>query len=238
MLLLEDKYEKMVNILNKHIVNKEFGTYDCDDHCPEVTWIEKYLTQHSVKNISVAYGVSKIALISSELDHVLKVPFLGRFYEIYDKECDDYKDQFESFEYADGEHNNDYCKKEVNIYACAVNYGIEMLFAKSERFCWLDCGIPVYKQLKVVPYAHSDARSASPAALKTVKSNNHYYYAPCCNEWKALVIDYYGQEVLDKFINFIDNVCPEVGEDLHQGNYGYTLDGRPILLDYSGWGDC
>jgi hypothetical protein len=26
-----------------------------------------------------------------------------------------------------------------------------------------------------------------------------------------------------------------VGEDLHSGNYGYTLDGKPVLLDYSGW---
>ena len=26
-----------------------------------------------------------------------------------------------------------------------------------------------------------------------------------------------------------------IDEDLHSGNIGYSFDGRPVLVDYSGW---
>ena len=246
MLILEDKYGKMMQILNKYIKSKaEFGSYDRDDVCPEAEDIRDYLYWHGKKlnlgQIKVANGVSKIALISDTLDCILKVPMLGRFYERYDDDAEGEEDKyyyaFEEFQYGSGAFHNDYCQKEADIYWCAVEHGVDMLFAKTEFFDILDCGITVYKQPRVVPYNDSEVKTASPAALATVKNNNDYNYAPCRNEWKASVIDFYGQEVLDKFIDFIDNVCPEVGEDLHIGNYGYTLDGRPILLDYSGWGD-
>lgn len=248
MLMLEDKYGKMMKILNKYIKSKaEFGTYDRDDECPEADEIANHLYWNEKKlnlgKLRVANGVSKLVLISDVLDSVLKVPMTGRYYERFDEENstdDEYKyyDVFEEFEYGSGAFNNDYCQKEVDIYWCAVEHGVDMLFAKTEFFDVLDCGLTVYKQPRVVSYDNSETKTASPAALATVKSNDNYKYAPCCEEWKALVIDFYGQEILDKFLDFIDNICPEVGEDLHRGNYGYTLDGRPILLDYSGWGDC
>ena len=247
MLMLEDKYGKLMNILNKHIRSKaELGTYDCDDVCPEAEDMRDYVHWHGKKlnlgDIKVANGVSKIALVSDTLDYVLKVPMLGRFYERYDDNTQDdedkYYSEFEEFQYGSGAFHNDYCQKEVDIYWCAVEHGVDMLFAKTEFFDVLNCGLTVYKQPRVVPYNDSETKTASPAALATVKSNDNYKYAPCCEEWKALVIDFYGQEILDKFLDFIDNICPEVREDLHRGNYGYTLDGRPILLDYSGWGDC
>ena len=57
-------------------------------------------------------------------------------------------------------------------------------------------------------------------------------YIPFEAEWIALAIDLYGERKVKRFLAFLEenNIS-----DFHHGNYGYTKDGCPMLLDYSSW---
>ena len=111
---------------------------------------------------------------------------------------------------------------------------MEKIFAKTEAFADLECGIIVYKQPKVLSSNDSSgSRRPSPAAVK--RAEELRYTSPFKAFWVAQVIDQYGEEFFDKVLEFINDICPEVGQDMHQGNYGFTYDGRPIILDYAGY---
>ena len=241
MLLIEDKYGKLVNILNKFIKEKyHFGTDD-NDECYELDEIQSYIYWHlaetGFKSLYAASGVSKLALISEDLTHVLKVPFMGRFSSEWNSELEEYDEIWEEFRWAPYSCENDYCLTEVEIYQRAVDYGVECMFAKTKMFCLLECGLPVYMQERVIPIGAKEARSFTPTEDSLTKVKQKYWCESCSSEWKAIAIDLYGEEFLKKFFDFINNECPEVSEDLHSGNYGFTPDGRPVILDYSGWRD-
>ena len=232
MLLLEDKYGKMMNIFNKFIKNQQFGVYEATDESVEVSDISSHLYFHH-NELTIANGVSKAVLISKEVNSVLKVPFLGMWYDNYNNETEEYDEYWQDFH---GVPDGDYCMREVEIYEAAEEAGIEMFFAKTELFGWLDCGLPVYKQTKVIPLNEinrSEIRQPSKKSISKVKEL--YNYNMLDMQWKALALDYYGEELLQKFFNFIGNEFPACGNDMHMGNYGYTLDGKPVLLDYSGY---
>ena len=232
MLLLEDKYGKMMKIFNKFIKSQQFGVYESSDENVEVGNIADYLYFHH-NELTVANGISKAVLISKEVDSVLKVPFLGMWYENYNEETGDYDEYWEEFY---GVPDGDYCMREVEVYEAAEEAGVEMFFAKTEFFGMLDCGLPVYKQVKVVPLNETDfSKIRKPSEKSVSKVEELYNYEACDLDWKALALDYYGEELLKKFFDFINNDFPACGEDMHRGNYGYTLDGRPVLLDYSGY---
>ena len=237
MLMLEDKYGKLMNIFNKFIKERtHFGKSEYSDSCNELDDICGCLSWNMTKTgfnkLYAASGVSKIALVAEELSHVLKVPFTGSFAEVWNYETEEYDEVWEDFY---GGADGDYCLAEVEIYECAKDHGVECMFAKSELFGTLDCGIPVYIQERVIPYGCAASRSFTPTEKSLTKAKEHYRCEPCMADWKAVAIDLYGEEFLDKFFDFINNICPECSEDLHSGNYGFTVDGRPVILDYSGW---
>lgn len=243
MLMIEDKYGKLMDIFNKFIKEKtHFGKSDYSDTCCEVDDITAYLcwnlAETGFQKLYAAGGVSKVALVSEELTYVLKVPFAGRFYESWNKETESYDEIWEDFQYApycnDG---SDYCLSEVEIYQKAIEYGVECMFAKTEVFNTLECGLPVYIQERVILIDNSKARNFTPTEDSLTKAKKNFCCEPCYAEWKAIAIDLYGEEFLNKFFDFINDVCPECSEDLHCGNYGFTPDGRPVILDYSGWRD-
>ena len=51
-------------------------------------------------------------------------------------------------------------------------------------------------------------------------------------EWIVDAIAAFGEDAVLKLISFIDL---EGITDLHTSNYGYTLDGKPVIFDYAGW---
>lgn len=238
MLLIEDKYAKMIDIFNKFVLNdEEFGTDENTGECYPISEMSWYIDNHYYGDLYVASGVSKAAIICQSLDYVLKIPFNGSFYSEYnddDASSDELK--FYHFEFGGGRYSDDYCYLEVKFYEEAKEYGVEKMFAKSELFGELKCGIPVYRQEKVFVESSSQA-SRYRASAGSLEKARKYDFEQCSSNWKALVIDYYGEEFLDKFYTFINDICPRCGEDLHSGNYGYTTDGRPVILDYSGWRD-
>lgn len=166
---------------------------------------------------------------------MLKIPFFGQMYTVYNEENGTYEDSWEPFINGSGEFGNNYCETELFFYEEAVNYGVEKMFAAIEAFDVLKCGIPVYKQTKVRPMNHTDSASRPKTSAHSKKMAEKYDTLPFDKEWVAAAIEIYGEEFFKHFLTFIDEVYPGIGRDMHYGNYGYTLDGKPILLDYSGW---
>ena len=232
MLRLEDKYGIIIdNILNKYIKSTKFG-WDGNDFCYEVDNIENYIYHKPaeakvVGSMWVSTGATKMVIGSNELNCVLKIPFQGTW---WDEEIDDEYTESHFDEFCHG----DYCYSEVDIYQHAKAFGVAEVFAETSFVGDLKCGIPVYKQVKVLAINESgSSRTPSNAAIK--KAKDRYYSSPFSTPWTALVIDIYGEEYFDKLMTFIDDICPEIGDDWHSGNYGYTYDGLPIILDYSGY---
>ena len=55
--------------------------------------------------------------------------------------------------------------------------------------------------------------------------------------WIANCIDKYGQSKVERFLNYCENIDPDLLEDVHSGNYGYREDGTPAILDFSNFLD-
>lgn len=57
------------------------------------------------------------------------------------------------------------------------------------------------------------------------------------NIWNTKAIMYYGVEKYIRFMQFCMDRFPDVLDDLHSENYGYRIDGSPVLIDFSSWND-
>lgn len=199
-----------------------------------------YVTEDDVESIldgspnemDYAYGASKIVLMEEDADFVFKIPFNGQYERSYDE--DDYP--MDDFSFNDftgapfGIHEWDYCETETVVYKMAAAAGLAECFAKTEYAGDVD-GYPVYIQEKAVifnlyPTHHS------------IEENTHTKER--CGEmgvstsgidicWITDFIEYHGEEMLKKFLEFI--VEKNIG-DLHTDNIGYIGD-RPVLIDYS-----
>ena len=127
-----------------------------------------------------------------------------------------------------------FCDKEADNYASARTYGIEDMFAECEFLDDIDVDgrcIALYgyrkakmtyrgykvneeEEKELTPYAHSPLRDRSDCVALDL-----------LHDW--------GTEKFEK----LDWFCEEMGiNDLHNGNVGY-IDGRLVLIDYSGWDD-
>ena len=234
MLRLVDKYGLIIdNVLNKFINSTRFG-YDTEsDYCSEVEMISDYVYHKPaeaevVGSMWVSTGATKMVIGFDDLDCVLKVPFQGSWWDEYDDNNEVCESHFSQFCYGD------YCSYEEEIYFHAKEFGVAELFAKMECVATLKCGIPVYKQPKVRAFGDWGG-SRTPSKDSVKRAEQRRYDSPFCTSWTALVIDIYGEEFFDKLLTFITDICPETGSDWHQGNYGYTEDGLPVIIDYAGY---
>lgn len=187
--------------------------------------------------IHFRHGVSKAAFIFDDLKYVIKIPFNGKF--IYDEnEGIILWEQFQfAFEYSDVDDWN-YCEAEAGIYDKAVENGFGEFFAATRFYDYTKNNYPVYIQEKVIPFKEVEASMQLPSkkSIETAKKREFNRYCDLDYIWIASAIDYYGEEKTKKFLEYVENNW-RIGQDLHSGNIGYALDGRPCLLDFSGWED-
>lgn len=126
----------------------------------------------------------------------------------------------------------DYCEAELNILKNAEVCGVGMCFAYQELIGDIH-GYPVYAQEKCVIWGnvheyedYSEEKRSS--TEKYVRNMGHYCFNEC---WLSDFLDYYGSEMLEKFLDFIQG---QDITDLHGGNLGY-VGNRPVIVDYGGY---
>lgn len=180
-------------------------------------------------------GASKLVIIPDAQNFVIKIPFEGYHPEAEwdDEECEYYECDFEHFYGADTDNEWDYCEVEATRYELSKTYGVEECFAKCQKVAEID-GYPIYMQEKAEMYNCLDTSKHTEEDKKSVSkicSENCYN---CFNaDWLSDVFNYFGEKIFYVFMQFLSDFNVN---DLHSGNIGY-INGRPVLIDYSGWGD-
>jgi hypothetical protein len=238
MLLLEDKIAKIVNHIS-HIPDEFGGDRDNDDYSSALDSI--YWNMRDIDtDIIVNHGISKAVIIPPDCNYVVKLPFNG-FYETYTDEMTlETIERWYPFENAnlfiDTDEGDNYCETELVIYNMAKEKGFEKFFTETHFYGYVDC-TPVYIQEKAIPLSDDSSyssRKTSKNAQEIVEKKN--WQRIVNRKWAELAVDYYGEEQIEKFFDFFQDMG--VLEDLHNGNIGFGLfDNRPLILDFSDYSD-
>jgi hypothetical protein len=202
-----------------------FAAYEDDGETYEMQEVFNQLDS----DMMTIWGASQFVITKNDWNYVYKIPFAGSYDYAEDENSEDYFNRFMT----------NYCEKAVELYALAEDANIEFLFAETDCVGKSYNDYPVYAQPKVIPYSEipsSSRRKSSAYSLKraeelyTTYKEKEYYHIQFEDDWIGAVIDEYGEDTFIKLINFIreNHIF-----DLHRGNYGYTIDNKPIIFDYS-----
>ena len=237
------------------IVPDIFGSTTDDDNL---------IVNHFGENIHNQYGAkwrcgaSKMCIIPSEGDMVIKLPFKGNMY--YNVEGNPYIEEFEN----SGSESCtwDYCLTEVELYNKVAAAGFECFLAKTEAYGKTYNGHPMYIQEKVEVYRDGASPSKEVSVENKKKSKtimksyrDYLFYQHSTEEmsreqligWAfseageyfiASLIDAYGYDKVADFSAWVFVNARNIAMDLHSGNIGYRKsDGTPCLLDFTGFFD-
>lgn len=203
----------------ENFINTLWETFKCDD---------------------VLTGASKCVVLLSNQNFVLKIPFEGkqiweqvRNYDAEEYNSDDYDFVFYPFSCARTKDHWDYCNDEVEIFKKAEAAGVSSFFARTDFYGYSKDNYPIYIQERCEVFGNVDVDDKYQNLSKEVKTSASKVSSELPKEWIALAIEYFGQELTDKFLAFVED---EYIDDLHYDNFGFIGD-RPVLIDYSGYSD-
>lgn len=141
---------------------------------------------------------------------------------------------FEGASYDSNTYGWDYCKAEQELYKKAKTAGVACFFAKTE--CIGVAGEiehPIYAQTRCQMFEDAYMEHS---AVHDSRTQEDYTLARCTcsqtnSDWILDCILYFGQEITDKLVSFLNEWHVS---DLHDGNIGY-FNGKPCLIDYSSY---
>ena len=200
------------------------------------------------EDYTVDSGASKVVLVFTNSDYVVKIPFKGEFCECDYYDCEnscsrdcscsrcsrrsivETCDEFTGARIGESEYSWDYCAAEQFFYEKAVVAGVEEFFIKTIFIGEFD-GHPIYLQEKVEVYGYNSQTKSSEQSKEIFIKK--FSYSEIQNEdFGGLLIEYYGEDRVNQLVEFLS----EVGiSDLHSSNVGIRAN-RPVLFDYSGYG--
>lgn len=209
----------------------EMGVYYDSDELSSNA--EMYLDKirRLAKSMDVEYeyfcGASQLCIVEENADSVLKIPFDGIVKEWQDDEDEDlWHKEFKYFE-------TNYTFKTEELYTYAEEEGVEDFFAGIKCFGHTFNHQPIWVQTYVEPL-NNQCISKHPSKDSIERAKN--IKSPFDKSWVAVFLDIYGEKRFNDLIKFIKKFDIN---DMHWGNYGYTRDGIPMILDYAGFNeDC
>lgn len=234
-----EKAKKLCEIMEPIMAEHHFYTDE-----EENSIFDDLLVSPLEKNSStfdVKCGCTKIVIIFDELPYVIKVPFSGMV--IYDyNEDDDIESEYNRFyENAIADDSSDYCADELDRIKGAEEQGFGCVFPETEFLCKIN-GTSFYIQEKVYDYnnrvGHNYYQSKSQYAKNIVKElQEEGTYNIGYSSWMESFVEIYGVDFLKNLVNWEKEVYADSSmfNDMHGGNYGYKEDGRPCILDASGF---
>lgn len=179
----------------------------------------------AIDNIYFDCGSTRAVFWESDFPYVIKIPFFS-------------------------EKNRDYCKVEVENYKAAELFLVEDCFAWCEfLFTYHDC--PIYVMEKAICDEENISDCAYSASLKWALSEegiseeeNPEEYGFFCENFSSNYFNWESDSQMDSYIEeewgfekarAFNDFCFEVGiNDRHTGNWGH-IDGRLVMVDYSGY---
>lgn len=260
--MFDEKIVKQLkDLVSQFYVPKQFGqTWEQEFELPNQIYS---IMRESGLSWAEFHGASKLVLALPELKVAIKIPFTGEFMEPEDdsgnyefcRDCDSHcccrdccphwaeveeaeKDNTPDFDpfYGAGDYEWDYCGLELEYYTQIVEYGFAKFYAKTAFLGTTQNGFPCYIQEWCESYDDSNMDTSSSEhsrshvqELKTNTSYRSYFY----DDWVALAVELYGEELVDSFLlNFLREHDEYVG-DMHSGNFGFRADGSPVIIDFS-----
>lgn len=226
------------NLVQQLDIPEEFG---CDQDSGEFDDVLLYDQLYKLLpgQFEIDNGISKAVIMVQDMPFVIKIPFNGmhwRDYE-YNEEEDDYEEvdhQFYPFRV-----HEDYCDFEMELVETAQERGFEQFVLDTICIYEDKHGRKYYMQERAVPSRRYYGKT--PTAISEhsyeVAASMSKGYCRCDENWRAAVVEYYGEAM---WITFVDwNAMNGLGilDDMHGGNYGYREDGTPVLIDISGFDD-
>lgn len=187
----------------------------------------------------IDYGISKVVLIFPNLPFVIKIPFSGMHW--YEYEYNEEEDEYEETDYYfyPFEIHPDYCEHEMNLVEIAQDRGFGQFVLDTLCFFEDAHGRKFYMQEKA--QAARELGFCSPKEVseysRTTAALMKGLYCRCNEQWRACVVEYYGENMWTTFVNWDDLEGFGILKDMHAGNYGYRMDGTPVLIDISGFED-
>lgn len=202
------------------------------------------------------YGATKIVIMPKNMDFVVKIPFLGHVIEEEpDVDCSEcpYRDEngcdsccydsewvFREFCLAGDIFDEwDYCKAEKDRYNHAKEFGLEKALAETQLWFVVN-NYPIYIQPKCSIFSQggrskTDLTEITDEKRKTIRSKCDEQDVHCFNvTWLCDLLEYFGDVYFEQFLSFLKE--NNYNRDLHSSNIGY-LNGKPVLVDYSGFYD-
>lgn len=205
---------------------------------------------NNTEDYTVDNGASKVVLVFTDSDYVVKIPFKGEFCGYDDYDCEDScsrdypcsqcsrcsrrgaeenYDEFTGARVGENEYDWDYCASEQFFYEKAVVAGVEEFFIKT-IFIGEFNEHPIYLQEKVEVYGYN-------SQTKSSEQSKEIFIKRFCRseiqseDFGGLLVEYYGEDKVNQLVEFLS----EVGiSDLHNSNVGIRAN-RPVLFDYSGY---
>lgn len=170
-------------------------------------WVEENKWVYN-GDLFCARGATKVCIWREDYDWVIKVA--------YRRETNPW--------YIERESTEDFCELEEENYRKACAKGLERFFAAIYKIGSID-GVDIYLQERVT--VDEDEISSRFDAY----SLNVYGEGAECEDEEDRIEALFGREgdALYEFVS--DNDI----NDLHEGNWGYTDDGRIVCFDYSGY---
>ena len=211
-------------VVNSIKFPEEFGSYDeCEYE------YEQQLMGVINEDFYVMAGVSKLVIIVESLPFVIKIPFDGSIH--WNQFSEEYV--FNEFMEANETYCSDYCYDELEKIHHLAAYGYECFVPETE--CIGICnGHYIYLQEKVLPRVECKKIEASEESLKKAHES---YTTAFSDDWLAKVFDLYGESFWDRFVEWVRDSDLDIFSDCHSGNYGISMDGRPMMFDISGFRD-
>ena len=218
-----EQARRIVRALN---IPKKFGAHDDSDDTADD--ISMQLEDVLEGDYFVSNGVSKLVIIADIFPFVIKIPFNGHWeYDGYEEE-----DYFCEFNQAGGRFWNDYCALELELTRKVKDSGFGRFVPDMMYLCTV-CGRDVYVQEKVRPMCETYGVSPSAGSYEKARKTQ----SPFSPVWLGFVFDLYGENVYQCFMQWAHAKCDAILSDMHTGNYGFDMEGHPVLFDISGFWD-
>ena len=201
--------------------------------------VQKELSLTDSELYECAIGASKFVLFPEELDDwIIKIPIKG-FLE-YENQRNVFTKSSEALPNETRYNSWDYCETEEKIYNAAKALGIEHMFAET-RYIGTKDKYPIYISEKM--YDIGDFKDNYKVKLLPEVEDllcKMYGYIPD-DEWEFIPSDVfqemykaYGKQNVIKFVTFL---AAEGIRDFHTFNFGWSLAGEPVIIDYAGFFD-
>lgn len=226
---------KVARDIANNVTLPEYIVYD--DNIGQIDYDEVNIEGYRYRLNS---GATKLAIILKDFPFVLKVPAEGSVCPAYDEYGNPVYDESDISGFygaEDGEYGDDYCLAEYRISSLMSEAGFSQLAPKTECLGYIN-GHEFYAQEKILPYG--DAYGASKKVSETSMASSNKMegrYRVCATEWRAAVIEQYGEQYWRDFVDWADDISTTLS-DMHGNNYGYReSDGSPCLLDLGGYNE-